>query len=398
MASFQKYTTKKGIRWMFTLDGGIDKQTGKRKQIKRRGFQTLDSAKQFARQIENDLDVGKEVFHNQITFVEFSEQWIKIYEEERGVKPGTTRVRRHEIGNLNQYLGSLKMDDITWEIYQNMLYKLNERFSRRTLDGIHRTGRMIFKKAMQHDIIRKDPTEYAYLPKKAKTIEELEQEVALPKYMEKENLARFLQTAKQNGLELDFEIFLTLAYTGIRVGELCALKSTDVTKREEFFLSISKTYYNPNNNIKKFQLVTPKTLSSRRTIDIDYIVYQALTKLIEENEFIRNEAGEEYYDDTFIFVNRGKYLGYPIYPKIVQQRMTRLLRIADLDDHLTPHSLRHTHASLLAEAGVSLERIMERLGHSEDKTTRQIYLHTTEPVRRKDAEKFGNLMKNITPF
>ncbi|SFB36371.1 Phage integrase family protein [Lentibacillus halodurans] len=57
-----------------------------------------------------------------------------------------------------------------------------------------------------------------------------------------------------------------------------------------------------------------------------------------------------------------------------------------------------TALSLLAEAGVSLERIMERLGHSEDKTTKQIYLHTTQSVRKRDSEKFSNLMKTITNF
>ena len=46
--------------------------------------------------------------------------------------------------------------------------------------------------------------------------------------------------------------------------------------------------------------------------------------------------------------------------------MARLLRIAELNPELTPHSLRHTHTSFLAEAGVSLEQIMDRLGHSDD--------------------------------
>lgn len=50
--------------------------------------------------------------------------------------------------------------------------------------------------------------------------------------------------------------------------------------------------------------------------------------------------------------------------------MKRLLTIAGLNEELTPHSLRHTHTSLLAEAGVSLEQIMDRLGHSDDKITK----------------------------
>jgi len=53
--------------------------------------------------------------------------------------------------------------------------------------------------------------------------------------------------------------------------------------------------------------------------------------------------------------------------------MRRLLNLASLNNKLTPHSLRHTHTSLLAEAGVGLEQIMERLGHKDENTTRSVY-------------------------
>lgn len=54
--------------------------------------------------------------------------------------------------------------------------------------------------------------------------------------------------------------------------------------------------------------------------------------------------------------------------------------------------LRHTHASLLAEAGIDLVQIMKRLGHSDDTTTRQIYLHVTKTLATETAEKFDNLL------
>lgn len=58
--------------------------------------------------------------------------------------------------------------------------------------------------------------------------------------------------------------------------------------------------------------------------------------------------------------------------------MRRILKLAGLNENLTPHSLRHTHTSLFAEAKVSLEQIMERMGHSDDDTTKNVYLHVTE--------------------
>lgn len=75
--------------------------------------------------------------------------------------------------------------------------------------------------------------------------------------------------------------------------------------------------------------------------------------------------------------------------------MRRFLKIAGLNTSLSPHSLRHTHTSLLAEAGVSLEQIMHRLGHSDDETTRNIYLHVTKPKRKEASQKFAELMRNL---
>lgn len=73
--------------------------------------------------------------------------------------------------------------------------------------------------------------------------------------------------------------------------------------------------------------------------------------------------------------------------------MKRLLKLAGLNQELTPHSLRHTHTSLLAEAGISLEQIMHRLGHSSDRITTKIYLHITKPKRKEASQKFGELMR-----
>ncbi|MBO0995678.1 tyrosine-type recombinase/integrase [Bacillus sp. SD088] len=159
------------------------------------------------------------------------------------------------------------------------------------------------------------------------------------------------------------------------------MKETDLIEKNDgnFSLSITKTYYNPTNNIRSFQLVTPKTLSSRRIIDIDNLVVGCIKSVLERNKEIKKIAREEYYD---IFVNNGTYPGYPLYIKLIEQRMARLLKLCGLNESLTPHSLRHTHTSLLAEAEASLESIMERLGHSDDDITKKVYLHTTEAVEK----------------
>ena len=102
-----------------------------------------------------------------------------------------------------------------------------------------------------------------------------------------------------------------------------------------------------------------------------------------------------YHDEDFVFTKEVKYPGYPENVNTIGIRMARLLSFAKLPTTLTPHSLRHTHVSLLAEAGVSLPEIMERLGHKNDTVTREIYLHVTKTLKKEAAQKFDRLMDGL---
>ncbi|TJZ65857.1 integrase [Bacillus amyloliquefaciens] len=75
--------------------------------------------------------------------------------------------------------------------------------------------------------------------------------------------------------------------------------------------------------------------------------------------------------------------------------MKRLLKRTDLNEDLTPHSLRQTHTSLLAETRVSLEQIMNRLGHTDNQSTKNVYLHVTQEMKKEASQKFGELMRSL---
>jgi len=211
-------------------------------------------------------------------------------------------------------------------------------------------------------------------------------------------LEEFLLLAKNKGLESDLLLFTTLAYTGLRIGELVALKWSDIDF-DNHTLRVSKTYYNPNNNKKKYTLLTPKTDKSIRTITIDEIVINLLLDHQEEQKQIIKDNAPFYHDEGFIFTDNE---GYPKVIKAVALRMERLLKMMNEDKeehekkHLTLHSFRHTHTSLLIEANVHIKEIQERLGHSDINTTMDIYAHMTKDIKKEASTRFSNLMKSLS--
>lgn len=379
--------------WSFTIDIGYDPLTGKRKQRMKSGFKTKKEAENACAEIQVEMANGTFINEKNMLFNSLISDWMNLYETT--VKISTVRVRQHEAKRLLDYFNGKQVKNITRKAYQDALLDLNKRgFAHNTIAGIHSTARMLFTKAIELEIIKNDPTEYAKLPRPQKTIEEIEAEASRVKYLEKHELSTFLKAANEQGLENDYVMFLTLAYSGLRVGELVALKWKDLDF-EEHTLSVTKTYYNPINRATEYQLLTPKTNTSRRTIELSPIVFDELTKHKVKQIELKMKYRTTYYDEDFVFAKIGKDKGYPEFIKTVCNRMRRLLKLTGLNEQLSPHSLRHTHTSLLAEAGVGIHEIMERLGHQDDEITKKVYLHVTKTMKKDAAQKFSELMESI---
>ncbi len=383
--------------WAYIIDlGRKHPATGKKWPYKKGGFKKKTDAEAAMAKLIIDVQGGNHIKESAILFEDFASQWLKDYTVTHGVKKGTARIRQHEINRLLDYFQKIPLRDIKKKDYQAALNDLKLKgLAVNTISGIHSTGRMIFKLAAEWQYIRKenDPTEGARVPKDTLTIEQIENQNEIPKYLEKEQLALFLKTAKKYGLGDDYEVFYTLAYTGMRVGELCALAEKSLAEDE---IKITRTIYNPVNNRKTYEVGTPKTKKSIRPISIEDDLANILKGIIAKNRKTKMLYRQTFHDKGFLFIFRDEeYAGYPLYPKLIDYRMKRILKLAGLDAKLSPHSLRHTHTSLLAEAGVSLEEIMDRLGHVNDDVTRRIYLHITKTKKKEASQKFHQLMQNL---
>ena len=216
--------------------------------------------------------------------------------------------------------------------------------------------------------------------------------------MERDELTEFLEAARKFGLHGDNEMFHLMAFTGMRPGEVCVLKEKDFDF-ENNTVRISKTMYNPDNNMKKYKLETPKTDASIRTPDVDETIMTLLKSFIRKASKVRlavKNFDPDYHDEKFIFCNDH---GYPVIQKTIIRRMNRLLRKTSIKKEATPHIFRHTHISMLAEADVDLKTIMKRVGHDDPKTTLAVYTHVTERMKKGAADKvkvqFSDILSKV---
>ncbi|OAS21441.1 hypothetical protein A8708_30235 [Paenibacillus oryzisoli] len=361
-----------------------DPVTGKRKQKESTGFTSAKAAEKEGIRIQASLMEGLYVEKVKVTVGQWCDDWLVWYTSTGRVKQSTIDSRSTSIGMLKAEIGGLYLQELTDEIYQNTLLKMVKKYKPNTLTLFHGVAGMIFKRAVQKEKLKVNPAQYAYIPKKVQSLEEREASKTLPRFLEKNELKLFLDAVEGVQFRRVFEL---LAYSGLRIGELSALFVTDFSK-DEGTIEISKTRYS-NGNITEYELLSPKTKSSDRTVHLSKKAISAINSQINWRKSFAFSKGTRFYQlRTFLFVMEKRVPGYPLTNTIISANMYRALKKAGLPLSLTPHSLRHTYTSLMAEAGAELDTIQAQLGHKKGSDiTRAIYLHVTKAREKRDVQR-----------
>ncbi|USK44617.1 tyrosine-type recombinase/integrase [Cytobacillus oceanisediminis] len=397
MAYFRKIPSnnKQGYKWQCVADGPPDPVTGKRQQISRRADTKKEAEKKVTaaiRKLQEDGIDEKKV--RKLPFEEVAWEWLCIYAKSK-VKSSTVRVREKEIKILLRYIAKVNIDKVTPRMHQKILNDLDDKgYAKTTIEGVQVTANMIFKYAIKEKMRKDNPCTGAVIPVKKLTVEDIENKTIEEEYLERDELFEFLEAVKKHGLESDLERFYLLAFSGMRSGELCALKWSDINW-ETNEIRITKTLYNPDNNMKKYELTPPKTPGSIRTFDMDDDIMELLRAHKKKQNKIKLASRlkyPEYHDANFIFCREN---GYPFIQKNIIVRMERILKKTSIEKHATPHIFRHTHISMMAEAGIDLPTIMKRVGHDDMKTTMRVYTHVTDKMKKNAAERIKNHFSNI---
>lgn len=167
-------------------------------------------------------------------------------------------------------------------------------------------------------------------------------------------------------------LFEFVSLTGLRIGELLALRYSDYDK-ENATININGTIQYDYKNSSEIKRGTPKNIYSVRNVSLSDRAVSILNSIMLENKR-RSLWFEGYIDHGYIFTSsRGN-------PYDIQFLNRRLKGVHIEGKHLTTHIFRHTHISMLAELGVPLKTIMQRVGHNDPNTTLSIYTHVTKSM------------------
>lgn len=290
-------------------------------------------------------------------FYKYYENWIKTYKE-GAVRNVTMKKYYLSLSWIMKLAPNLKIGNLTRNEYQRILNEYALVHERQTTMDFHHQLKGAILDAVDDGLIPNDPTRKIVI--KGKT--PCEKKIKYLNQFELHTLIADLKLCPK--INWDW-LILIIAKTGMRFSEAIALTPKDFDFTHQT-LSISKTWdYKGEGG---FALT--KNKSSVRKIQIDWqtvMQFAGLLKDSKEDEPIFVKKGEKIYNSTIndVLERHCKRLNIPV---------------------ISIHGLRHTHASLLLFAGVSIASVARRLGHASMTTTQKTYLHIINELENKDID------------
>ena len=388
MASIRSYKLKDGKKaWEFYIFAGVDPQTGKEIKIHRRGFPTEKIAQQEATLAEAEIIRGHSHYQTErILMADYLNQWITKLKV--NVKEGSMIIYRY---NLKKYIipkiGDIRLAKYTLKEHQEFISSLfNDGLSLNTVKLINGTLHNALKKAVAIGYITKNPTvgvEFsAYAKDNSKKLH----------FWTKDQVGSFIEAAEEDKEPMWLSFFVTLIDCGLRVGEAMALRWSDIDfSKNTLSVNATRIYRaETGSNAGKIALDRPKTLSSKRTEYMTARVNDLLQQQYERHFSHGNVQGFRFstsHNNDFVFTySSDAKCGQPLRSRATTGAFNRITNRAGLP-HIRIHDLRHTHAVLMREAGLSLDDIKDDLGHKDISTT-QIYAEISPAKKKENHQQF----------
>lgn len=352
----------------------VKDKDGKRKTIKKRGFKGKTEAKNAEREARLNWDKGTYIDPSKMLYREYVTDWL---EKKQDINKKT---RKTNEGHLNNHiipeLGHIPLQKINVTHIESFIAAIQKKgLADGTVRKIYNLVQTSFNSAIRKEIISKNPFDLLDKSDKPKT--------GKPKvdYWTKEEVKTFLKSIENHRHKI---IFILAIYTGMRQGEILALRWRDVdTENKQLRISQILDY---DNTIEK----RVKTDAGYRSVTISDFVVSELKK--QRAQIVKEKLAAkegEYFDNDLVVCRTN---GMPVSKSNFHKFWVRKLDKSGVRK-IRFHDLRHTCASLLFSAGVHPKVVQELLGHKSIKITLDTYSHMLPNIQSEAVKVLDEMLK-----
>lgn len=369
-----QYENKTGKFWGYRFKFYDDSN----KRREKRGSKFLSEREAFADLVKVQMDIEKGLLSNADNFT--ISQWYQKHIEMN--KPDADGLNGNWSDNtyinrlstfedyIQPLIGDIKIKKLTLSLYQSLyIDELKKTLAPSTVKLYHKFMMICLNAAVKYKVVSENVIKDATLPK----IREDEKD----KFIDVDDLKIVLDDFENNDNITNYTIIKFIAYTGIRVGELRALKWKNIdfkNSRIQIYAQMTKQKYGPTKG------------NDKRVLPVDSLI---LNMLLNYRKWCIKRKSGILNEDDFVFISPQK--GTVIAASSLTYAFKRSNRRTGLN--VTAHTLRHTHSAVLIMQNRSLKAISKRLGNSEEVLIKH-YGHVIDSVDIDTMDAFSEALQS----
>ena len=365
--------------WAYYLSAGSDSRTKKRRQYRQAGFATKREAASAVAELKTKLDKGTYVRPTAQTLGEYAQEWLPRRERsDKGLKATTVAgYERYITDDITpSALGGMRLTDI--RRYHVATFAADLTKAGRGAVTVRRILTLlgtILASAVKDELISANPAIGAYKPALSD---------GPVKVWEPDDVRTFLMRCSRHRLGALFEIAVL---TGLRRGELCGLRWSDVDLAAGK-ITVRRSRVSVRGRV--LEQATTKTRAGLRTVPLSDAAVGALLSWQLRQAAEAEAASAAWRTEGHVFtMEEGRALD----PSYVTRLFSTLRKVGG--EELPPlsfHGLRHCSASLMLASGADIAVVSKLLGHASIAVTADVYGHLVGTIAQKAVNGAANLI------
>ncbi|MBN2074211.1 MAG: site-specific integrase [Dehalococcoidales bacterium] len=322
------------------------------------------------------FDTGTFVKPEKQTVSEYLHSWLSDYRQNLAQK--TSELYLYLIDkHIIPIIGNIPLSELKTQHLQKLYSKkIDSGLSNVTVQIIHRILHKALKDAVRTNLLYRNVSDYVDKPKVPRR---------QMKSLSESEVHLLLEYARDTEY---YSIFFLALFTGMRRGELLALRWCDIDL-DLCTISLTRNlvYIHSNKPEERIQVCDLKTAGSKRMIALSPSTVSMLREHKAKQVELNEQFGTILNEDRLVFCHAD---GSPLLPNSVTHAWEKLTRKCGLLG-IRLHDTRHTHASLMLKQGVHPKVVQERLGHSSIRLTLDLYSHVTPGIQEAAANRFDDI-------